>query len=418
MADSPTLAGTPLAAMNATWRSWVAGLPSEDRARLIVEADGLYPGGRDDRRRALHCWLALRGSLDPRAPRDAPRVLAVLLGVPPGLEDLEAFARRAEEEGSPELRQAASIVLGRLEADRGRPGPAERRFRSVLTAVRGSGGRMEYLACSSLAGLCLRENREFEALVLSRRLLALGETAAEETRLRYAFLVLANALAGLGEWDLVDGHLAAIDRSLEGREPSYERTLRFFARALAARRAFAKGDPVRAAEETEKAAALQRTGTSLGGEERVLLLLRARVEEAAGRWTAAEALLAYDLAAAAVLLRVIEIGRCLRDLPELAAIEPEDERVLREARTRFLREHRTLLEHVKRRLLEDEGRGGALLKGFLREGPYMRVCAWCRRVLGEGRVWVPVGHFLPLGPDLPVSHGICPSCVDGFRAGR
>lgn len=38
----------------------------------------------------------------------------------------------------------------------------------------------------------------------------------------------------------------------------------------------------------------------------------------------------------------------------------------------------------------------------------MRMCAWCKKVLGDDGEWRPVEHFLAGRPQ--VSHGMCPSC--------
>lgn len=484
------LASVPLSDIGPAWRSRIAALPAEDRERLLGEADALYRGDRDDRRRALSCWLALRESLDPARAADRPRLLALLIGVPPGIEDLVPLARRAEADGGEDLRSPASIFLGRVDADEGRLGAAEERFRSALARERGRGGEGEYFAASSLATLWHRGNREFEALVLSRRLLRLSERLGEETRIRFARMMVAGALANLGEWDLLAEAVGTIDRSLEGREPGHERTVRFYVRLFAARRALALGDLDLAAAETEAASAAELRGLSLEGERRTLLLLRARCAEAGGRPVealrlveealgargprnvgaletlaclarlrfqggdaaggmaaarellglleedgtpvhgtgqvveaaatlgrvlrsgapgSAEAGRAWDAAARAVLQRIHEIDRCLRELPELSVIEPGDETILQRSRVRFVQEHRVLLDRVRVALS-----AGGRLPVFPREGPYLKVCAWCVRVLGEGAAWVPVAHFLPIGDGLPVTHGICPPCAERF----
>jgi len=484
------LASVAPSEMGREWRARAAALPEAERDRLLKEADALYRGGRDDRRRALNCWLALRDSLDPARPADRPRVLALLIGVPPGIEDLVPLARRAEADGGDLLRSPASIHLGRVDADEGRLGAAEERFRAALALERGRGTEGEYFAASSLTTLCLRGNREFEALVLARRLLRLSEALGEETRIRFALMTIAGSLTRLGEWSLLGDALATIDRSLEGRDLAYERTVRFFTRHFSARHALALGDLPRAAAETGQAILAEGRGLSLEGEKRTLLLLRARCAEAGGKRDEAllhleaaraapgprnvgtlevlgdlarlrleggdaaggmeaardllgllegegtsvhgtgqvldaaadlgavlqglapdspEAGRAWDAAARAVLLRIHEIDRCLRELPELSSLEPGDEEILRKNRVRFVREHRELLDRVRIALTE-----GGRLPVFPLHGPYLKVCAWCTRVLGEGGTWVPVAHYLPVGRGLPVTHGICPPCAGTF----
>jgi tetratricopeptide (TPR) repeat protein len=483
----------PLSDLTSAWRTAVAALPPAERALLLAEADALHGGDRDDRRRALSCWLALRDSLDPALPADRPRILALFTGFPPGIEDLAPLARRALATGGDSVRGAASVYLGRAEADEGRLGVAEDLFRTALAAERGTASEAEYFALSSLATLCLRGNREFEALVLTRQLHRFSERLGEETRIRYALMMLAGALLRLGEWALLGEVLEAIDRSIEGKPLPYERTVRFNTRIFAARRALALGDAAGAEAEVEAAAAAEARGQSLEAEGRTLLILRARCAEARGRLEEAERHLlaakaargprpvlflevmgdlvrvrfgtggesagleaardllrvldeegtavhgtglvletasalarllearagdtpegrrAYEAAARAVLLRIHEVDRCLRDLPELSSIDPGDQRILRGSRARFVRDHRTLLEHVRDALAAD----GRVLE-FPRQGDFLKVCAWCTRILGQGDAWVPVAHYLPIGPDLPVSHGICPPCAEEFARG-
>ena len=486
------LAATPLREMDAGWRSGLASLPGEERKRLAAEADPLFRGERDDRRRALHCWLALRGSLDPADPADAPRIQAVLLGVPPGLEDYEDLARRAEATGTGDLLLAATIARGRYEADRGETASAEARFRRALAAVRGTGTRLEFAACSSLGDLWRREDRTFESLVLSRRLADLAAATGEEGMVRYALVALGEALAALGEWRGLGETLSDFEKTLEGRPLPFERTLRFFALALSARRALATGDAALAESAVAEAQSVEAMGRSASGERRVLLLLGARIEEAAERWTRAEELLreareapgprgavtlgilleivrcrlregglpaalpaarelldvveregaavhgsgrvmaaanglatllgprgedspevrrALDAAAGAVLLRILEIERCQREIPELARVETRDRRILQAHHARSMDDHRVLLFAVRERIVAEGRLGGDPLAAVRGTGPFIKVCAWCSRVHGRDDAWVPVGHLIPFGPDIPVTHGICPDCA-------
>lgn len=491
--------------MTPSWRAALAALPREERERFAAEADALHASGsRQARVKAIEAWLALEADLDPSSARDAPRASSLLLGVPPGYADLRAFALRCEREGTVEVRRAATIHLGRAAADAGDLPGAEARFRSVLAAVRGGGGLLEFFACSSLASLFLRQGREYESLILSRRLVSMAGAPPldEPTRVRYALLCLAESLERLGEWTLLREALGALDRSLAGVPPGQERTVRIFALFAEARAALAEGDPGAAERALDAAGAAVRGGTSVASEERALAALRGRAAMARARWEegaahleralavrapsragvlavlahlvrcrarlggpaaalrAAGALLevleeegtrahgsgdvlaAVSLAledlgteaadsaeragllragAGAALLRVLEIDRCVRELPEIAAAEPGDERLLREHRARFWRSHDELLGRV-RTLIAEERRAGRLPLARLRrgDGP-LRACAWCVRLLAPDGEWIPVAHLLPRGLDFPVTHGICPRCAGehfpGFAGG-
>lgn len=44
------------------------------------------------------------------------------------------------------------------------------------------------------------------------------------------------------------------------------------------------------------------------------------------------------------------------------------------------------------------------------------LCAWCLRLRSaKSRKWLPLGHFVPREPPFLVSHGACPSCLEGLR---
>ncbi len=124
---------------------------------------------------------------------------------------------------------------------------------------------------------------------------------------------------------------------------------------------------------------------------------------------------AYDIAGAAILERMAQLDRALRMVPELSVAEPEDRQTLERSRGRFQVQQAAVLEGVAAVLARRIHVAEAPLPAFDRDGRYLRVCAWCRRVAMANGTWLPVGHYLPSGlpPRTPfhLSHGICPDCI-------
>jgi tetratricopeptide (TPR) repeat protein len=134
-------------------------------------------------------------------------------------------------------------------------------------------------------------------------------------------------------------------------------------------------------------------------------VLRDRLGDAAG------AQRAYELAGAAVLVRLGEIERALQEIPELATLDPEDLAILTEHRERVQAEHGGLLQTVST-LLDDAVRVGRRpLGGMAGPGELLAMCAWCGRVRTGASGWHPIGAWLPSGRSLRISHGICPECL-------
>ena len=113
-----------------------------------------------------------------------------------------------------------------------------------------------------------------------------------------------------------------------------------------------------------------------------------------------------DLAAAAMLGRLVELARDVSDLPELREGTPDDEAALTAFRGRF-RENRTALLAGLAGLLRP-AEGSAFLRS---DDDSVRVCAWCVRSLQEDGSWQPFGHVAHSVAGVRVTHGICPSCA-------
>ncbi len=132
----------------------------------------------------------------------------------------------------------------------------------------------------------------------------------------------------------------------------------------------------------------------------------------------AETRAAHDLAAAATLERMRELGDARRDLPELDGVEAADLEILEDHRRRVLREQRALLEAVQRAMEDAARREGGLPAALLdAAGGLHSVCAWCRRLRTPDGTWVPLGQFVPDTVPVRVTHGICGVCREVVAAG-
>lgn len=113
-----------------------------------------------------------------------------------------------------------------------------------------------------------------------------------------------------------------------------------------------------------------------------------------------------DLAAAAMLGRLVELQREVSDLPELREGTPDDEAALTAFRGRFRENKTALLASLAGLLRPTEG------SSFLRsDDDSVRVCAWCVRSLHGDGSWQPFGHMAHAVAGVRVTHGICPACA-------
>ncbi len=119
---------------------------------------------------------------------------------------------------------------------------------------------------------------------------------------------------------------------------------------------------------------------------------------------------AFELAAGAVLERILEVDRCVREMPEMADIGPENLRMLAEYRARYAAEHADLLRRVADALAPRIHSGHGPFAALEGTGGLLRVCAWCSRVKEADGTWLPVGQYLPADFRLRVTHGMCEEC--------
>ncbi len=124
---------------------------------------------------------------------------------------------------------------------------------------------------------------------------------------------------------------------------------------------------------------------------------------------------AYDLVAAAVLIRLRQVDACTRELPELGLDDAESSAVLGRFRHQFVREQQVLLRRVA---AVYEARGDEFIQSLIGRGAaegFVSICAWCESVRPEDGRWLPLGHFIPRDGTFDVTHAICPPCADAMQ---
>lgn len=129
-----------------------------------------------------------------------------------------------------------------------------------------------------------------------------------------------------------------------------------------------------------------------------------------------EALLAYEVAAAAMFERTAELHACVREIEELSGAIDEDRELLTRFGRRYLEEHEAMLATIAR--LHDAGVVAEPLHiaPLVAADGVIRVCAWCLCVRARDGTQLPIGHFLPDSTRFAVTHGICPTCVARYGA--
>ncbi|MDH3592734.1 MAG: hypothetical protein OER88_12690, partial [Planctomycetota bacterium] len=103
------------------------------------------------------------------------------------------------------------IQRGREAAQADRLHDAERCFLDALDASRGTFTEAELLACSSLVTLYSRENREFEALLMARRLDPIAVRRGELWHIAHARGAVCSALVGMQDWVRVKTALRGLE---------------------------------------------------------------------------------------------------------------------------------------------------------------------------------------------------------------
>ncbi|MBL9086852.1 MAG: hypothetical protein JNM10_06885 [Planctomycetia bacterium] len=125
---------------------------------------------------------------------------------------------------------------------------------------------------------------------------------------------------------------------------------------------------------------------------------------------------AYDVAGAAMIVRIAQLDEAVHRLPEVTAISEADRALLAASRQRFVREQRVLLDGAAGALARAGVEGRRVLSSLTSSDGFVRVCAWCRRVARTEGPWLPLGHYLPPAGPLRLTHGICPDCLVAARA--
>ncbi len=129
---------------------------------------------------------------------------------------------------------------------------------------------------------------------------------------------------------------------------------------------------------------------------------------------------AFDEAARSALLRLLDLQRCRKRLPEVASLTSDQLEILKGYHRRFVAEHAVFLDRLVP-FLEDELRASpSPLDDLLHHDDFLLLCGWCHRVRERDGAWLPIGHFVPDRSSLRITHGICRDCrvsLDGDTSG-
>ena len=373
--------------------------------------------------------------------------------------------------------------MGRAAAEAGDDATAEAVYLEVLAATRGRSPTLQFRALSHLTAVYMQQDREMEALRLSRRLTERAPARSPALR-AWAAQSICAAFANIEDWARVGRDLPAFEAAIDACPPGDQE---FYWRAmlvLRGRLALHTGDLAGAAQFAAEAVAASlstshvwtrltalvltawaacRSGRFVEGLEaarrahrlapspasaletvHVEALCALEVEgpvaaadivrsafddiEARPRLSPAPAHLAHfgpalaqlagqcgdvhlarrvcDLAAAAMLGRLVEMEREVSGLPELREGTDDDEAALTVFRGRF-RESKTALLASLAGLLRPES-GSSFLRS---DDDAVRVCAWCVRSMHDDGTWQPFGHMAHAVAGVSVTHGICPACA-------
>jgi tetratricopeptide (TPR) repeat protein len=202
---------------------------------------------------------------------------------------------------------------------------AERLFRGVLGATRGTGGVDARAAIVNLARLCANDGREFEALALAHAAASLAEVAGDRWDLARARLQLATALHAIEDYARIPAVLDQIAAALDGFDAPHAARLHLSLALQRARLAAYLGEVETARAALEQAHAASTAVTGHPATDRIVWLVNVVALNVAGRYGEAETWLDRAPASEGVVRRELEFAeqraRCLLGLrPETDGI--------------------------------------------------------------------------------------------------
>jgi len=201
----------------------------------------------------------------------------------------------------------AAVRLGTSHEMAGELAVADALYRGVLDQTRGSGSPHERAACLNLARLCANDGREFEALALSYRAVALSVSAGDAWSVALARQHLATALHGIEDHDRAARVLDLIEAGLDALEPAQAVRVRLSLSLHRARLAAARGDVDAASAALETAEAASRVARGEPVSPRIAWFVRVVSLNAAGRFAEAESWLAAPPPSDGLVRRQLEV---------------------------------------------------------------------------------------------------------------
>lgn len=273
----PALADLPPEALEPLLEDAARCADLASRQRLLAEADALRAGDASARRRALATYRAFRASLTAGRAADAARILWVFENDARRDAAVGDLASATASGDDPDVKGTATLVLGQVAAEAGRTDQAEGLLRGLLVDRRGTGHRLERLACLALSRLFAQRRRGFEALALARMAASLARKAGSAWDLCAARARVCMALDAMGDAERLATALEELDRGLEGIPRERARPLRLMVLGFRAESALAGDDLEGARRALEGLRALRPDGDAAAADPRLASYLEAEI---------------------------------------------------------------------------------------------------------------------------------------------
>jgi hypothetical protein len=195
----------------------------------------------------------------------------------------EMAAAAAIAAKDPEFRDLAALVVAQAAADAGRTDEAEAALRGLLGKGRGTGQRIERLACLSLSRIFAHRRRGFEALTLARAAASMARKAGNLWDLCVARGRICMALQVIDDGERLALAVEELDRGLDGVPPERARPLRWLVNGFRVEAALEVEDLDGARKALEVLRATAEPGGRPPGDPRLPLYLEAEIDFRSGR---------------------------------------------------------------------------------------------------------------------------------------
>lgn len=214
------LAATSVADLTDAWARDVREAATAERLALLAEADALRraPRGTDDSWRVLAAYRALadRALEGPEAAARADFVV----GEDPAHDAVTRRFADVARRGTGDAAIVGTCVWAASAPDGAPVREACARLLEVHATTQGRTDAVGFAVLHALAGLFLRQHREFEALLVARRAADVARVAPDLSAVdrAHAAALLARVFAALGDATRLRAHLPAMLAAADGLE--------------------------------------------------------------------------------------------------------------------------------------------------------------------------------------------------------